>query len=217
MADAAPAPRSVAAPPRPAGRAAGFTLLEILVVLVVLGFLMVGMSKGVALGIQAVDRQSKALEQRADLDAIDRTLRDMLVHIDPGTGRNPVHFEGDAHETKFASRLPRAVALDTRRANMALLVDDEKRLILRWSLIRHETPLSDPPEPKDTVLLDHVDKVEFAYWGPDDGSGMPAGWRDEWKSPYLPFIIRVRVTFAEGDKRHWPAILAAPILEAPGG
>jgi general secretion pathway protein J len=203
--------------PRAAGREAGFTLLEVMVVLVVLGFLMVGMSKGVTLGIQAVDRQSKALEQRADLDAIDRSLRDLLIHIDPGTGRNPVHFEGDAHEAKFASRLPRAVALDTRRANMTLLVDDDKRLILRWSLIRHETPLVDPPAPKDTVLLDHVDKVEFSYWGPDDGSGMPAGWRDDWKSPYLPFIIRIRLTFPEGDKRHWPAILAAPILEAPGG
>jgi|HubBroStandDraft_1064217.scaffolds.fasta_scaffold00150_34 general secretion pathway protein J len=198
-------------------RAAGFTLLEILVVLGVFGLLMTGLARGVQLGIRAVDRQSVALDERAELDAVDRTLRDLVTHIDPGAGRNPIHIEGRSDHFRFQSRLPTAVALLTRHADMTLLVDDKQRLVLRWRPVLHETSFVDPPDPTDTVLLDKVAKVEFAYWAPDDGSGQPPGWRDDWPAPYLPFIIRLRVTFPEGDRRHWPAIMVAPLLEQPGG
>ena len=198
-------------------RPAGFTLLEILVVLVVLGLLMAGLSKGVQLGIQAMEHQSVALGERAELDAIDRTLRDIVTHIDPGSGRNPTRLDGKADHMQFQSRLPSAVALDTRRADMTLLIDERKRLVLRWKPARHETSIGDPVAPADTVLLDQVEKLEIAYWSPEDGSGQTPGWRDEWQAPYLPFIIRVRLTFPEGDRRRWPEMLASPLLEAPGG
>ena len=196
---------------------AGFTLLEILVAMVVLALMMVGLTQGVHLGIKAVDRQAAALGVRADLDGVDRVLRDLITHIDPGGGRSPVQIEGDQEHFHFISRLPSAVALLTRRADMTLLVDDDHRLVLRWRPALHETSFVDPPDPTDTVLLDHVDKVEFAYWAPDDGSNQPAGWRDEWNSPYLPFVVRIKISFPDGDKRHFPDILVSPLLEQPGG
>jgi len=196
----------------------GFTLLEILVVLVVLGLLMTGLTKGVQLGLQAMDRQSVALGDRAELDAVDRTLRDLVTHIDPGGGRTQMQIEGKTDSFHFISRLPRAVALLTRRADMTLLVDDKQRLVLRWKPALHEISFDDnPPDPTDTVLLDKVDKLEIAYWAPDDGGGQPAGWHDDWNSPYLPFLVRLRISFPDGDRRHWPAILVAPLLEQPGG
>ncbi|MEA2756969.1 MAG: ral secretion pathway protein [Aliidongia sp.] len=196
---------------------AGFTLLEILVVLVVFGMLLTGLSKGIQLGVKAVDRQGVALGERAELDAVDRTVRELITHTEPGNGRSPVHIEGKEDHFRFQSRLPVAVALVTREADMTLMVDDQQRLILRWRPSLHELPFEEPPEPTDTVLLEKVDKLEFAYWAPDDGSGHPPGWRDEWLAPYLPTIIRLRVTFPKGDQRHWPAILIAPLVEQPGG
>jgi general secretion pathway protein J len=198
------------------GHAAGFTLLEILVVLIVFGMLMTGLTKGIQLGIRAVDRQSVALEERGELDAIDRTLRDLLTHIDPGGGRTQIHIEGKSDQFRFQSRLPTAVALLSRRADMTLLLNDDHQLVLRWTPLFHETSFVDPPDPTETVLLEHVEKLEFAYWSPDVGSG-PAAWQDDWQAPYLPPVIRLRLSFPEGDKRHWPEILVSPLLEQPGG
>jgi general secretion pathway protein J len=140
-----------------------------------------------------------------------------MTHIDPGGGRNPLQIEGDAGQLQFVSRLPDAAALQTRRAEMVLLVDDHHRLVLRWRPLLHELRFGDPPDPTDTVLLDKVEKLEIAYWAPDDGSNQPAGWRDDWNSPYLPFIVRLRLTFPKGDRRRWPTISVAPLLEQPGG
>jgi general secretion pathway protein J len=206
----------------PAGRQdarsqAGFTLLEILVVLVVVGLLMTGLSKGVLLGVSAVERQSRALGDRAELDAIDRTLRDLITHINPGGGRSQIQIEGKSDRFRFQSRLPGPIAVITRRADMTLLVDDQKRLVLRWRPLLHETALADPPDPTDTVLLDNVEKLDIAYWAPDDGGNEAEGWRDEWTVPYVPFLVRLRLTFPKDDRRHWPEILVAPLLEQPGG
>ena len=187
----------------------GFTLLEILVVLVVLGLLMTGLTKGVQLGLQAMERQSIALGDRAELDAVDRTLRDLVTHIDPGGGRTQMQIEGKSDSFHFISRLPRAVALLTRQADMTLLLDDDHRLILRWKPALHEIPFDDPPDDTDTVLLDKVDKLEIAYWAPDDGGGQPAGWRDDWSSPYLPFLVRLRISFPGGR--------SPPLAGDPGG
>ena len=199
------------------GDIAGFTLLEVLVAMVVLGLMMAGLTQGVRLGIRSVARQAQSLDERADMDGVDRVLRDLITHIEPGGGRTPVQIEGDQEQFHFISRLPSAVALLTRRADMTLLVDDGHRLVLRWRPALHETSFVDPPEPTDTPLLDKVDKVEFAYWAPDDGSNQPAGWRDEWNSPYLPFVVRLKISFPDGDKRHFPTILVSPLLEQPGG
>jgi general secretion pathway protein J len=195
----------------------GFTLLEVLVVLVVLGLMMAGLTQGVRLGVKAVDRQSAALDERAELDAVDRTVRGLVTHIDPGGGRTPIQIDGKTDQFHFISRLPDAAALNTHRADMTLLVDDKQRLILRWFPALHETSFADPPDPTDTVLIENVDKAEFAYWAPADGPNDQAGWHDEWTAPFLPYIVRLRLTFSDGDKRHWPDILVAPLLEQPGG
>lgn len=198
-------------------RPGGFTLMEILVVLIVLGLMMAGLTQGLRLGVKALDRQNVALDERAELDAIDRTVRDLVTHIDPGGGRTPVQIDGKADQFHFIGRLPAAAALKTRRADMTILLDDQQRLILRWFPALHETTFGDPPEPIDTVLIDNVDKVQFAYWSPDDSGSEPAGWHDEWNTPFLPYIVRMRLTFPEGDRRHWPDMVMAPLLEQPGG
>lgn len=194
----------------------GFTLLEILVALAVFGLLMTGLVRGVQLGLRALDQQNTALGDRAELDATDRAIRDLVTHIDPGIGRNPMMIDGRSDRFHFQSRLPAAISVLTRHAEMTLLVDDRHRLVLRWKPSPHETPFGAPPSDTDTVLLDKIDRIEIAYWAPRDGDGQPRGWRDEWDTPYLPSLVRIRLTFPDGDRRHWPEILVAPLLDQRG-
>ena len=55
--------------PSMCGRQSGFTLLEMLVVLVVLGFLMVGLTQGVRAGLTMWGAQTRRVGETADLDA----------------------------------------------------------------------------------------------------------------------------------------------------
>ncbi len=65
------------------GRQAGFTLLEMLVALVVLGFLMIGLTQGVRAGLALWDAQTRRVGETAELDATARTLRRLLSGIAP--------------------------------------------------------------------------------------------------------------------------------------
>src|SRR5439155_22425960 len=63
------------------GRQSGFTLLEMLVVLVVLGFLMVGLTQGVRAGLTMWGAQTRRIGETMDLDAGARVLRRLLNGI----------------------------------------------------------------------------------------------------------------------------------------
>jgi len=193
----------------------GFTLLEILVALVVLGFLVVGLAEGVSFGLRAWDSQEAFLNRHADMDAMERVLRGLVATADPGGVNEPAPFHGQAHTLAFVARLPMsATGLVTRSAEIGLGVDAKHRLVLRWSPHPHAERLTPPPPPQQTVLLDGVDHVDFSYFRRPSQGG---GWVDIWNLQTLPELVRITVAFNGDDRRHWPTIEAAPMLSRPGG
>ena len=62
----------------------GFTLLELLVALAVLGLLMAGLVQGLRLGVSVWTTQTKRLAASGHLDLTDRTLRTLIARMDPG-------------------------------------------------------------------------------------------------------------------------------------
>lgn len=89
-------------------RTTGFTLLELLVVLVVLGFLMVGLAEGLHLGVQFWDRQRQAMDAVSELDATDRALRRLIEQMDPGGRIEMSDIDGTARTLRFTTQLPDA-------------------------------------------------------------------------------------------------------------
>lgn len=194
---------------RPRGRQAGFTLLEILVALVVLGFLMVGLSQGVRFGLKAWDTESRLVSERADMDGVERALRDLVSEADPGEFNDPSAFRGEERTMSFPTRLPMPVAgLPTRDVDIGLGVDASKRLVLRFSPHPHAERLVAATPPTEEVLLDGVDHIELSYlrWPAQGG-----GWVSTWGLQTLPLAVRIKLVFPEGDPRHWPEIVAAPM------
>ncbi len=191
----------------------GFTLLELLVALVVLGFVLAGLSGGVRYGLRAADSQARTLAERSELDAVDRALRRLIEQMDPGTARDGSGFQGGAGRLAFVSELPEASGLLTRHADVALGLDGARRLVLRATPHLPGKPFGPPPLPIETELLRDVDHVEFGYLARDSGGG----WTSGWSGKELPFMIRLRVVFPPGDRRHWPDIIASPRRERSAG
>jgi general secretion pathway protein J len=183
----------------------GFTLLELLVALVVLGFILAGLTQGVRYGLRATDMQARTLAERSELDAVDRALRRLIEQMDPGTGRDGAGVQGSESRLVFVSELPAASGLTTRTADIALGVDGAHRLVLRATPRLAGKPFGPPLLPLETELLRGVDRIELAYW-----PRTPAPqWTNRWIVKELPLLVRVRVVFPPGDRRHWPDIIVS--------
>ena len=191
----------------------GFTLMEVLVALVVLGILMAGLSQGMRFGMAAWTRQAALVDRTADLDAVDRTLRGLLANATSGAlhGRND--FVGGSDRMTFDSVLPQAVATGARRAKITLSLDDRHRLMLHWDSVLID-PNTAAPATGDAMIVDNLDSVSFAYW---QTGGEAPGWQDRWTVVAAPALIRVRLVFAKGDRRHWPDMIVAPLIAEGGG
>lgn len=181
---------------------AGFTLLELLVGLVVLGFIVVGLSQGVRFGLRATAAQARLGEGRADLDAVDRAIRRLVEQADPGTDHSGPTLHGAAAGFTIASMLPAAAAGVTRHADVALLVTADRRLVLRWTPHLHAVRVGPAPAAQEAELLTGVDHLEISYWS---GAWLPA-----WEKEALPALVRLRIVFPAGDVRHWPDVVVAP-------
>jgi general secretion pathway protein J len=190
-------------------RTGGFTLLEMLVALMVLGLLMVGLTQGTKFGLQAFARQTGGLDATYELDAVDRAMRGLIEQMDPGAGAEGGGILGGPHELRFTTELPAAAAaLPTRRADVALAVDAAHRLVLSWVTNPHAAWLGEPRRPEETVLLAGVQSIAIAYLP----QGAPSdGWVASWRRPTPPRLVRLRIEFPPGDARHWPDIVAAPL------
>jgi general secretion pathway protein J len=189
-------------------RSASFTLLEILVVLVVLGFLLVGLMQGVRFGVLAWDTQARTIARSGDIDAIDRTIRRMITELDPGLTDDPPTVTGDAHGLQMKTVLPEgASGLVTRDADVSLRVDQAHRLVLRWVPSPHAERLTKAAAGSETVLMAGVDHLDIAYCRTDPKA---SGWVASWSDPNPPQLIRVHIVFPRGDPRRWPDIVAGP-------
>jgi general secretion pathway protein J len=198
------------------GEVSGFTLLEVLVALVVLGFLVAGLTAGVRVGLDLRQAQVRRLGDTADLDAAMRLLRSILTRLPLVPNGNRLiateagaGFRGGSDRLSFVGDLPSGLG-GTRRAEMTLYVDHAS-LILSWRPHHHERPLVPAPPPTRTVLMSGVRRLQLAYWG-TAVAGEPAGWQQRWEGQEAPELIRLRLSFASGDRRHWPDLIVAPRL-----
>lgn len=198
------------------GGTPGFTLLEVLVVLAVLGGVLVALAQGLHVGLRLWDRQHRMLNAFSDLDAADRALRGLIERMDPGGRMEMARIDGTRRTLRFTTELPEAAdMLRTRRAEVLLLVDRLHRLVLRWAPAPHVTPLA-PSVPVEMVLLNDVDHIEISYRPGAPMPGWRADWQADWRNSIPPEQVRIHIAFVRGDPRTWPDIVTAPVLERGG-
>lgn len=194
--------------------AGGFTLLELLVTLVVLGLLMATLTRGIRLGLRSRDVEARIAAGASQLETTSRVLRTLISRAQPGDPyAADAAFTGTPHAVSFVTTLPEGFgAAAAREADVSLGVDPGRHLVLRWRP-HYRRWIVPPPPPSQVALLDGVERLELGFWQP--GTGTAAGsWVAALEAAEPPKLVRVRVVFPEGDPRHWPDIVAAPMQEA---
>jgi len=190
----------------------GFTLLEVLVTLVLLGLLFLGLTLNTHFLLTASGQQGRLIERGADLNAVHQALQHLVEQVRPGSEWEPLVFVGHPHSAVFTSVVP----LPTRkfrnqRADVALGVDAGHRLLLTWTPHLHAIRIRPPPSASAIPILEGVERLDVDYWpAKQDG-----GWTSVWHDSVPPRLIRIRIIFSDPDRPAWPMMVVAPKLDSP--
>ncbi len=169
----------------------GFTLLEMLVSIAILGLILVALTSGVRFAGDAWTLQQERSARRGDADAVQHALRQML--------QSASGIRGSDQALAFTGKLPAALA---REGLFDItLSGSDNRLTLSW----HAHSKVAPPDQGEAVLLDRATDFQLSYYKP------PNGWQPVTKAKEPPSLVKIRLRLPGG--RQWPALIVAPKVE----
>ena len=200
-------------------RAAGFSLLEVLLALVLLTLLLLGVYSGVRTATHSVRAGTATVQRRDQVRSAQHLLRQelaqaMVAPIGRDANGDSIYFKGAGREMSFVAPLPGYLGKLGPQMQTLSLVDDGKgglRLELPLALL---PPDGAPPKPlgKPQVLLDHIHSGSFEYRGVD-ARGQPGDWQGNWPDGRLmPRLVRIKL--APQGTTPWPE-LEAPLRIDP--
>ena len=204
-------------------RAAGFTLLELTIALVLLA-LMAGILYG-ALGFAgtATDKGEAKVDANAGMRLAEAFLRGQIEMQHPLRLRKvaefPLLFAGERDELRYAAPLPSRVAGGGVWYFRLTVARDDPRSPLVLERVVPDVNAARPPDfPSDadrSVIAQGISEIRIGYYGRDSAAvtADDATWRDRWDNAQrLPLLVRIDVTPKQGAP--WPTLVVAP-REAP--
>lgn len=197
--------------------AAGFTLVELLIALTLVGLLTTLVFGGVRLAARAWARTDGRAAEAADRWAVANVLRDAVTGALPAFASADPHdrtiaFDGEAGVLALLAPLPQTIAAGVT-AEMRFFLAGEgaaKTVVLGWRLDLPSAETGGPLPENRVVLLDRVRRIGFAYFGADRPDEAPV-WRDSWSArTALPQLVRIDIERSDPVLQAWPTLVAAP-------
>ncbi len=186
----------------------GFTLIELVVALVLLGAMMTLLYSGITFGLRSWDAGDVNGRRMADRRIGENFLRRELAETLPMRWKDPIELrfasEGESHALRFVSSRPAGVA-QGGLALVSIEVEDDPKHPGTTNLVMRRA-LADPDAADFTalaqvdpsILVEDVQEVEFSYYGSENDFADPR-WFPAW--PYksrMPGAVRVRMKATDG-------------------
>jgi prepilin-type N-terminal cleavage/methylation domain-containing protein len=180
----------------------GYTIIELLVVLLLLGFIAAAMSAGMQFGTRVWERSEARISTSQADDTAQTALRDLLSSATPRMEDGLARFHGEPDYVAFDATPPVAFgASGMAHVEIALAPGEAGS-----SLTIKVTSLIDGKKSRQVQLADHLGNVRFAYL---DAAGEVPAWLDYWRDrPHLPAAVRLKAEMAGGVGAPWPVFVA---------
>jgi prepilin-type N-terminal cleavage/methylation domain-containing protein len=175
----------------------GFTLVELLVVIVIFSLILVMLAGGQDYATRGWRTQERQIDAQADVGAVQNALRQLIV-----SGRA---FQGDDQSLKWVGALPRA--LDRAGLYDITMAVDDHRLFVTWR--PHFSGPMPKSDPQTANLATDVENLRLSYYVQQDPE--PGRWADEIKDK-KPALIKIAAQLSRG---RWPPLVVAPMIEPP--
>lgn len=175
-----------------------------------LGLISVLMFESLRLGQRSYETATRKGAQSWQVFAAHRLLRNLIEAAYPQQPGDSMPLlepglQGDAQQMFVTAPAPMATGGAglyryeiTLRTNAA----GNKDLVIRWHAQMSGVAESAAPNAEE-VLVERVAGLQLSYQN-------ATAWTERWTERELPRLVRMHVTFAPGDARKWPDMIAAP-------
>ncbi len=188
-------------------RPRGFTLIEMVVAMALLGTMMLLMYSGLTFGLRGWDAADTNGRRTADRRIAENFLRREISETFPMRFKDPmtlkVAFEGKENRLRFVSSRPAGISAGgLSLVGLEVETDDVKRkrnLVMRRAMPDDDAKDFAPLDKAErTVLFEGVDAVAFDYFGSENDFTDPK-WVEAWDfAGRIPQLIRIRIRTADG-------------------
>jgi len=205
-------------------RGAGFTLIELVIALALMGVMVLFMYSGLAFGLRGWDAADTNGRRTADRRIAENFLRREVAELFPMRWKDPLvlrlAFEGKPDLLRFVSVRPAGISV-TGLSLVGVSAEQDTAKRTRNLVMRRASP---GDEQKDfgplaqgeaTILFEDIDSVAFEYYGAENDFTDPK-WVDTWEWPgRIPQLIRIRVRTADGS--YLPEMIVRMMLSEEAG
>jgi prepilin-type N-terminal cleavage/methylation domain-containing protein len=181
-------------------RDAGYTLVELLVVILLLGFIALGIGGGIHFGTRVWERSEERIASDTEIGRAQAILRALFATAQPRRDGGFVTFEGTPSRVTFeAPALPAMGIPGVARIDIEVITTAGKRMLrLRAS------PAADRSKMREAILVEHTGPLEFTFM--DATEAVPA-WLASWRDRKdLPDAVRLAAPDAAASA--WPYFVA---------
>lgn len=207
--------RSQAGRPRRKGTR-GFTFVELLIALLLLGLMSVALVGGLRFGTRAWEAGTRQAQTAGKVERVQNLLRRQLTQplaAPAGNAEVGSAFAGDPQSLVFVA--PWLAQVGGGGATAFQLAgeegDDGALLVLRWFPYGEDWDGTFPDDPDRTrVLVTGLEDLAISYYGVPPGAET-AEWAEDWtgqRGP--PALVAIEGRFDEADRRVWPRLVVAP-------
>jgi len=188
----------------------GYSLVELLVVLALIGFIALAIAGGVRFGARAWEKSGAAVEALERMDGAQNLMRSLLQRVvprdlDPSFSVDLDLFSGARDSLAFTAVSPSAFGANGL-ARFQLSVGRDagaQRLVLSWQNANHATAV------QQQVLIAGAREISFVYATRDQNGGV--SWTDSWAGQSgAPALVAIRAVFPQGSRLHWPELIVRP-------
>lgn len=202
----------------------GFTLIEMVVALALLGTMMLLLYSGLTFGLRGWDAADVNGRRTADRRIAENFLRREIGETFPMRFKDPtalkVAFEGKENRLRFVSSRPAGISANgLSLVSIEIETDDVKRargLVMRRAMPDDEAKDFAPLDKGErTVLFEGVEGVAFEYFGAENDFTDPK-WVEAWDyAGRIPQLIRIRLRAADGS--YLPEMIVRVMLGEEAG
>jgi general secretion pathway protein J len=213
------------------GSAAGFTLLEVMLAILLLALLLAGSYGAIRTAVHAMHSGESAIDRTNRLRVAQEFMRHQISRImplpfgrDESTNTNLI-FEGRRDFIRFVAPMPGYLSKGGAYVQTLQFVGGRgggKQLVFSDSMLNgFDLENKKPSDSEPVVLLDQIRDGKFEYRTLDD-QGELTDWSDQWDDPSLtPVMVRIEVTMRPEARVTFPAMEIPLMLDvgaahAPG-
>ena len=197
-------------------RQSGFTLLEMLIAMVLLGMVLVVIYGGLNTSMKSWDKGNERAELINELRLVQEFFfiflrQSVTVYRNDPTDGRVVYFKGQSDELGWVAPMLTYLGRGGLYFVQLDIVKEREGEVLRmrWHPYHPEDSEDEPRDPdsiEETVLLPRVSSFEISYFGATEPDEEP-DWHDDWENPLeRPQLIRLQLTVPGID---WPPLVVA--------